>query len=474
MKILFVSAEVSPYAKQGGMGDVVGSLPKALAEIGHDVRIVLPAYQFIEERNIYGFEPMPQILTVPMGDTAIRAGILKTTLPDSTVPVYAIAEQYMLGRPEVYGYEDDAYRFAFFSRAALDLTKALMWQPDIVHAHDWHTAAVPFWLATSGRNDNWFLPMQSVYTIHNLAYQGKTDWSITHFLKIMADPISQEDGGQINLMARGIFHAGRVTTVSPNYAEEILTPVNGEGLHKLLQFRKTHVSGILNGLDVDAWNPETDSLLPQTYGKTTLEAKKAIRPILQDSFGLPQRDDVPIIGVISRLVWQKGIDLIGRILHPLLRGDGGEAQFVVLGTGEEQYENMFELFAQYYPKNMGANITYSNATASLMYGGCDMLLVPSLFEPCGLTQMIAMRYGTIPIVRNVGGLHDTVTEGETGFLFDEYTRKALWTAVKRALAAYNDSPLQWKSMQLKGMKQDFRWDQSAKAYETLYKKLLNS
>lgn len=474
MKILFISAEIYPYAKRGGLGDVVGSLPKALAQLGHDVRVVFPAYQFIEDDfdNEFGFTSLPITLNVPIRDGVVRSGILKTTLADSNVVVYALAEQNMLGRPKIYGYEDDPYRFAFFSRAALDMTKALSWRPDIIHAHDWHTAPAVFWLATAGKSDPWFAGIESVYTIHNLTHQGKSDWDIIQFLDIQAERIEEENFGEINLMARGIYHAGRITTVSPNYAKEIMTWEGGAGMHKLLDYRRDHVKGILNGLDTAVWNPLVDTRLPQNYGCDSLFRKQVVRHILQDRSGLPRRENVPLIGMVSRLAWQKGIDLMGRVLHRLLRGEAGEVQFIVLGTGEEQYENMFRLFTQHYPGKMAAYLDYNEGFAPMIYGGCDMLLMPSLFEPCGLGQLIGMQYGTVPVVRSVGGLRDTVTDNVTGFTFDDYDGDSLWDAICRAINVHHDDPTHWHMMQQNGMGQDFTWDKSAQAYEALYAELL--
>ncbi len=470
MKILFVSAEVAPFAKLGGLGDVVGSLPKALAAMGHDVRVVLPAYQPIENAADQ-YDILPFTLNVPIRDGDVHAGVMRTKLPGSDVPVYFIAQENLLGRPNIYGYDDDAYRFAFFSRAALTLTQVLDWQPDIVHAHDWHAALAIFWLATAGQQEAWFRPIKTVYTIHNLAHRGEIPWDVTHYLNIRTTSLPEEGYGQINVMARGIYHAGHITTVSPTYAAEIMTWDGGAGMDSLLRSRSQHVSGILNGLDLDVWNPASDPRLPHHFDRDSLYKKLALRHILQDRAGLPRRDNVPLIGMVSRLVWQKGIDIIGHPLHRLLSGEAGEAQFIILGTGEAQYENTFRLLEKHHPGRMAAFLDYNSGFAPIVYGGSDMFLMPSLFEPCGLGQMIAMRHGTIPVARNTGGLRDTIVDGETGFLFNDYNSDGLWFALNRAVTTYYDDHDRWHTMQQAGMAQDFSWTRSAKQYEALYQSL---
>jgi len=341
LRILFLSAEVAPFAKRGGLGDVAGSLPKALHRLGHDVRVVMPAYQEIEnslEDGSLELEIMPGQLLVPMGFGTVAAGVFQGTLPDSDVPIYFIAERNLIGRGRVYGYDDDAYRFAFFSRAALNLTEALGWRPDLVHAHDWHTAPAVTWLATAGQGIDHFRGVPTVFTIHNLAHQGRTSWNIMDYLGIVTHGLVEEDYGQVNFMARGIYHATMVNTVSPTYAQEIMTPEGGAGLDALLRHRAYDVHGILNGIDYDEWDPETDTRLAANYGVDDLEQRLHNKRALQARAGLPQKDDVPLVAMITRLDWQKGLDISGHVIGMLLGGAAGDAQFVALGSGQAEYE----------------------------------------------------------------------------------------------------------------------------------------
>lgn len=468
LRVLFLSAEVAPFAKRGGLGDVAGSLPKALAEQGHDVRVVMPAYQAIEH-GYPGVEPLELTLNVPVGGQLIPAGVFEGRLPGSEVPIYFIAERHLFDRPEVYGYWDDVYRFAFFSRAALDLTfAAIGWRPDVVHAHDWHTAPALTWLATAGQHDARYAGTPSVFTIHNLAHQGRAPWHILEYLGIWSHSLQEEPYGEVNFMARGIFHATMVNTVSPTYAREIMTPEGGAGVDGLLRHRSYDVHGILNGIDYETWNPATDPRLAQNYLVGKWEQRQENRRALQKAVGLPQRDDVPLVAMVSRLDWQKGLDITGHVIHRLLNGDAGDAQFVVLGTGEQQYEDMFAHLASYHREKMTAVLEYNASLAPLIYAGSDMFLMPSLFEPCGLGQLIAMRYGSVPVVRATGGLADTVFDGRTGFTFYNHSADDFWQALERAIHVYRSDPALWRVLQETGMGSDFSWDRSASGYEQLY------
>lgn len=468
LKILFISAEVAPFAKSGGLGDVGGSLPKALKAMGHDVRVVMPAYQAIENGRFPSVTPMPIQLNVPVDGSSIQTGVFEGRLPDSEVPVYFIAEWHLFNRPSLYGYWDDAYRFSFFSRAALALVKTMDWRPDVVHGHDWHAAPALTWLATAGRGDNFFHPMPTVFTIHNLAIQGNTNWHIFDYLGIQTHALAEEPYGEVNLMARGIYHATMVNTVSPTYALEIMTKEGGAGLDALLRHRAYDVHGILNGIDYDTWDPQTDPLLPVHFSQDSLEKRAGNRRALQQRLNLPVRENVPLIAMISRLTWQKGLDLMGHTLHLLMNGFSGDAQFVVLGTGDAHYEEMFATLAAYHQDKMTAVLAYEADLAPLIYGGSDMFLMPSLFEPCGLGQLIAMRYGSVPVVRHTGGLADTVREPRTGFVFHDFNASELWHALQRAIYIYNtDKPL-WRHIQENGMSADFSWERSAIGYQQLY------
>lgn len=467
-KILFLSAEVAPFAKRGGLGDVAGSLPKALHALGHDVRVVMPAYRNIEQ-GVPGVEPMDLQLQVPMGHDRFAAGAFEGRLPGSDVPVYFVAEHQLFDRDEIYGYGDDPYRFAFFSRAALDLSvAALEWRPDVVHANDWHTAPAVTWLATAGQADPRYRDMPTVFTIHNLAHQGRTDWEIFDYLGLQTHSLVEEPYGRVNFMARGIYHATKINTVSPTYAREILTPDGGAGLDGLLRHRSFDVHGILNGLDYDRWDPASDPRLPANYSVRNWEDRIENRRALQATFGLPQRDEVPLVAMVTRLDWQKGLDITGHVIHLLLNAHAGDAQFLVLGTGDSHYEEMFRRLADYHRDKMRAILEYNAQLAPLIYAGSDIFLMPSLFEPCGLGQLIAMRYGSVPVVRATGGLADTVADGITGFTFEHFSSDAFWNALQRAIQLYYGDKKVWSELQYRGMSADFSWERSAQGYEELY------
>jgi starch synthase len=467
LKIMFMSAEVAPFAKTGGLGDIGGSLPKALRAMGHDVRVFMPAYQNIEA-GYPGVGSMPLQLNVPTGSGVIQAGAFDGKLPGSDVPVYFIAHHDLFNRPNIYGYWDDSYRFAFFCKAAFELTLSIGWRPDLLHAHDWHTAPAVTWLATAGQSDPHFQGIASVFTIHNLAHQGKTSWNVFDYMQLFTHGLSEEAYGEVNFMARGIYHANLINTVSPTYAREIMTYEGGAGLDGLLRYRQRDLHGILNGLDYDEWNPLTDKRIPQPFDNETLPDREESRRALQAAIGLPQVPNIPILAIISRLDWQKGLDIVGHPLHLLLNGYSGPAQFVVLGTGNSHYENMMSQLAIYHRERMSAYIGYHAGLAPLIYAGSDMFLMPSLFEPCGLGQMIAMRYGSVPIVRATGGLADTVHDGITGFTFYDFNADSLWHAIQRATYIYNTDREGWRRIQMNGMQTNFSWERSAQGYQQLY------
>ena len=467
LKILFIGAEAAPFAKQGGLGDVVGSLPKALRQLGHDVRVVIPAYANIE-RGYPGVEPMPGALSVPVRATTLPAGVWQGLLPGSDVPIYFIAERNLFDRPNIYGYHDDAYRFAFFSRAALELTLALDWRPDVIHAHDWHTAPAIAWLANSGWSDPRLYHIPTLFTIHNLAHQGRTSTDIWDYLRVHTGALYEEGYGEVNFMARGIYHATMITTVSPTYGREIMTRDGGAGLSGLLQQRSFDVHGILNGVDYSEWDPAADPRLPTHFDEETLDLRRELRHQLQEGLGLPVVDDIPLVAMITRLDWQKGLQITGEVIHRLLNNWAGEAQFVVLGTGDESFERMLEKFADYHRGKMAAVLKFNARLAPLIYGGADIFLMPSLFEPCGLSQMIAMRYGCVPVVRATGGLEDTIWDGVTGFKFGDFSAESFWQALARAIYVYNVDKPRWRDIQLAGMRTDFSWRRSAAAYDQVY------
>jgi starch synthase len=475
LKILFLAAEAAPYAKVGGLADVAGSLPKALRAMGHDVRIALPRYKSIDGVRFklkLAIAPFP----VPVGADHKLTEVLEGAADD--VPAYLVWDEYYFGRDKVYGYDDDAQRFVFFGRAILTFIKQLGWQPDVIHANDWHTTLVPTWLATAGRADPFYAPIATAFTIHNVAYHGTTGNAILPFagLEGHVRHLDVEPPGAVNWMARGIVHSDVINTVSKRYSQEILSPEFGAGMEGLLKARNAErrLCGILNGVDYSVWNPATDPNLAQHFGLASLDVRALDKAALQREVDLPVRVDVPLLGFISRLVDQKGVDILSAVLDRLFARD---VQFVLLGAGEKRYEDIFAVLPKRFPTKAATFFKFDTALAQKIYGGTDMFLMPSHFEPCGIGQMIAMRYGNVPVVRATGGLADTVTDYDpaknkgTGFTFTDYTSDAFWSALERTLDVFRDKKA-WRGLQERGMKADFSWNASAKKYEELYRKAI--
>jgi len=473
LKVLFLAAEVVPYVKVGGLGDVAGSLPKALRALGHDVRVAMPRYRAVDGKK-FELQRVGDPFSVPLGSTTRRTEALVGNVDD--VPTYFIWDEQYFGREKVYGYDDDAQRFVFWGRATLEFIKALDWQPDVIHANDWHAAYVPTCLATACQDDDFFTSVASVYTIHNLAYHGTTGKTILLFggLEDRIKHLEVEAPGTVNWMAQGIVNSDVINTVSSRYAQEILTPEYGYGMQDLLAARKERLSGILNGVDYEVWNPATDTHLAQPFDAERLDERALCKVDLQRAVGLPERADVPVLGLVTRLVDMKGIDLLAAVLDRLMARD---VQLVVLGTGDPKYEELYSTLPRRFPQKAAVFLRFDAALAQKIYGGTDMFLMPSRFEPCGLGQIIAMRYGSIPVVRATGGLADTVTafdaakESGTGFVFSDYAADALWGAIARALDTFTDKKA-WRALQKRAMKADFSWAASAKKYEALYKKAI--
>jgi starch synthase len=397
------------------------------------------------------------------------------------VPVYLVEHAYYFGRDGIYMYEDDADRFICFCRAALEGVRLLGWHPDIIHCHDWHTAIVPNWLKTIYRHDSFFAQTACVYTIHNLAYHGVFGHRVLEIAGIdeygfLARPNAPHLHEAFDFMERGIYYADIITTVSETYAAEILTPAFGEGLDPLLRDRQDRLFGVLNGIDTELNNPANDPHLLRHYTAHDLAGKVQCKADLQQAAGLPQRPDTPLIGAISRLTDQKGFDLIDAIIEPLLRDQA--AQFVILGTGDQRYHERFTTLRARYPEQLALFLTFNATLTQKIYAGADIFLMPSRFEPCGLGQMIALRYGTIPVVRATGGLADTVqnydpaTGRGNGFTFQEYTPHALAQAFSDALEYYAQPPL-WQRLMQTAMAADHSWDASARRYVELYQHALN-
>ncbi len=478
LKILYLSVEVVPFAKTGGLADVAGALPKAIGALGHDIRVVMPLYGFIHREQLHGKRILKN-LAVPIGKEQDKCDILEGHLGDG-VPIYFVDNPRLFDRDGIYMYPDDAERFIYYARAALEMAKALRWQPDIVHCNDWHTGMVPNWLQTIYRDDPFFANTRTLFTIHNLAYQGIFGHRVLEIAGVahhgfLAHPDLYDLNNVVDLMGRALIFADAVNTVSPRYAQEIMTPERGEGLDPILRDRAETVFGILNGIDQALWNPASDRYLSVTYDGEHLEQRQTNKQALQALSGLPSAPNAPLLAMIARLVEQKGADLLAQIAEWAVRYL--DAQLIILGTGEEYYQNLFLDLAKRFPKQIAVNITFNEALAHRIYGGSDIFLMPSHFEPCGLGQMIAMRYGAVPVAHETGGLADTVhnfnpaTGAGNGFTFHDYTPEAFYTAVVRAVETYRQ-PKQWRTLQATSMKADFSWRKSAQQYIALYQKML--
>ena len=475
MKILYVAAEAVPFAKTGGLADVAGSLPKALKADGVDVRVIMPKFGKIPEayrnamEHVYDGE-------LPVAWRKKYVGLDKYELDGVTY--YFVDNEEYFNREGFYGYDDDAERFSFFSRAVLDLLQAMDFWPDVIHTNDWHAGLVNVFLKLEHMGDARYERIKTVYTIHNLKYQGV-------FPKdVMPDVLGLDwkyfNNGDlefydaVNFMKGGIIYADAVTTVSKTYAKEIQYPYFGEHLDGLLRSREQDLSGIVNGIDYDVYNPRTDKYIFETYDEGSLDRKLDNKTELQKSLGLPERRKVPLIAIVSRLVEPKGMDLVVRMMDEILQHE--DIQLVVLGTGEKRYEDWFKGLAWRYPKKVSVNIYFSNELAQRIYAGADIFLMPSNYEPCGIGQLIALRYGTIPVVRQTGGLKDTVqqynkyTQEGNGFVFNNYNAHEMMYALKRALSFYGNYEI-WHKIQLNAVQSDFSWKRSAKEYEALYKRL---
>jgi len=453
MKILFVSAEVAPLAKVGGLGDVVGTLPKILRQLGHDVRIFLPYYGFLPDKMEIPTEP------IWWGNAMMRKfAVYETVLPKTDVPLYLFGHP-AFDRRNVYGGDDEAWRFTFFSNGAAEFAWNY-WQPDVIHCHDWHTAMIPVWMKNS--------QIATVFTIHNLAYQGPWRWYLE---KITWCPGYMQGD---SVLSSGILFADRVTTVSPTYAQQIQTPAYGEKLEGLLSFVRGNLVGILNGIDNEVYNPASDRFLMHNYTADTIEKRIQNKTDLQEEIGLQINKGALLVAMVTRLVEQKGIDLLLQILDRFLSYT--DAQFVVLGTGDRYYETELWHIASRFPGRVSVQLLYNDALSRRIYSGADVLAMPSRFEPCGISQLLAMRYGCVPLVRNTGGLvdtvsyHDPINEKGTGFGFDRYEPLDLYTALIRALEAYRYKQ-DWTRLQQRGMRQDFSWSKSAVEYLKVYKQI---
>lgn len=476
MKILFVASEAHPFIKTGGLGDVAYALPKALRKLGLDVRVIIPKFSEIKQ------EYKSKMLTlatfnVPVGWRNQYGGL--QYLEYDGIPFYFLDNEYYFKRAASYGFFDDGERFAYFCRGVLEAVNHMIdFTPDIIHLNDWHTGMIPPLMKEHYRENPRFDNIKTIFTIHNLQYQGVFSKDIlSDLLSISEDYYTEEklkyyDG--VSFMKGGLNFCNKITTVSNSYAEEIKTSFYGEGLHGLLQVRDRDLLGIVNGIDTELNNPVKDKELFYNYNFEDVEGKSKNKIELQKSLNLPVSENIPMIGMVTRLAGQKGIDLVAHIIEELLQLD---LQFVVLGNGEQKYEEMFKYYADVYPNKLSANITFNNTLAKRIYAASDMFLMPSLFEPCGIGQLIALKYGSLPIVRETGGLKDTVkpyneyTNEGNGFSFANYNAHEMLFTIKKALTFYNNKEV-WYNLVKNAMQEDNSWSKSAVEYRNLYTSLL--
>lgn len=480
MNVLFVSSEVAPFAKSGGLGDISASLPRHLRGAGHDVRIFMPLHARIDPR---GFEEVLPDLSFPVGPHTVRVSILATRLPGSQVPVYFIRCPSLYDRPGLYEQgADEHLRFAVLCHAALRACHALRFAPHIAHANDWQTGILPLLLKLPPY-DGWFARTRSVLTIHNLAFQGVFEARAAgeSGLGQGAALLHQDDlrGNRVSFLTTGILHANAITTVSPTYSREIQTSEQGFGLDGLLRQRRDVLFGILNGIDDEEWAPERDRFLPHHFSAADLSGKERCKEALLSTARLPYRREVPVMAIVSRLAWQKGFDLCMPVLPRLLQQ--ANFQLVVLGTGERRYQDFFEGLVRAFPRQVAFRPTFDESLAHRIEAGADLFLMPSRYEPCGLNQMYSLRYGTVPIVHKTGGLADTVWQYEdrggrgTGFVFEHFDERGLSWAIGRALRVWGsgagDDRERWIGLQRNGMRLPLGWGDRIGEYVSLYRRL---
>ncbi len=470
LKILLCASEIVPFAKTGGLADVAGALPKALAALGHEVRVAMPRYDVIDGKAL-GVRPLTSV-KVPLGGRTVSVQIAVSEAVEG-VTAYLVDSPEYFRRGTLYGEPDDGERFGLFCRAVVELLRQGDWVPEVVHANDWQTAMIPVYLRTAYARDKRLAGIAALFTIHNLAYQGVFERGILDTLGLDRSLFTMdglEFWGQVNFLKGGLVFSEVLNTVSPRYAQEIQTAEFGERLEGVLRKRSADLFGVLNGLDYEEWDPATDEFIAANYHADDVTGKAACKQSLQEKLELPVRPEVPLLGLVSRLAGQKGLDLLADVFPVLLESD---VQLALLGTGEPYYHELLSSLQRRFPEKMGLVLGFDNALAHQIYAGSDMFLMPSNYEPCGLGQMISLRYGTIPIVRETGGLADTVTEfnpqtGEgNGFSAKERSSVAVLGAIARALLTMQ-RPNQWARLVQNAMNCRFSWEKSAKEYVKLY------
>ncbi len=481
LKVLMVAAEASPIAKVGGLADVVGSLPIAIQNLKTDVRLIIPLYGLIDKKK-YKLKKIYSNLEIPSGRLLVKTNIWKTILPESKVKIYFVDAPDYFKYNEVYINGDNSERFLFFSLASLYALPIINFEPDIVHCHDSHTALIPDIIKTS--NLEYIRNLKTLYTIHNFRYQGKTRTTVLSTANLNPKSLKSLEidtkDGDINFMAQGVLNADLVNTVSPSYAKEITTDAFGAGLERIIRKRKKDLYGIVNGIDTSFFDPSKDKYIEHNFSINNLEVKAKNKLALQKELNLTKNESMPMVAIITRLVWQKGLELITEKFAKL------NCQFVFLGTGQKKYEEQLKKLSQKYPNKISANIKFNLTLAQKIYASSDIFLMPSRFEPCGLGQLIAMRYGSVPVVRQTGGLADTVVnlkykkdksnnykfinqKEALGFNFKKVDSSEFYNCLQTALTTYYHYPDIWKQLMRNGMTADFSWDKSAKEYIKLYK-----
>lgn len=474
MKILYTASESVPFIKTGGLADVAGSLPIELKKAGCDIRVVMPLYSKIPQKYRDRMKKIGEFY-VDLGWRTQYAGVLEYIHED--IIYYFIDNEYYFKRGRIYGEIDDGERFIFFSKAVTILPRYLSFKPDIIHSNDWHTGLIPLYVKDFSKGDFFYRDIKTVFTIHNLKYQGVFPSSILEEVAGLSRDYINEDGLKfntcINMMKAGIVYSDMITTVSKTYAEEIKYSFFGEGLEGIIRNHEDKLKGIINGIDYNVYNPKKDHLIEKNYDVNNFKNKKQNKIALQDKYDLPIKADTPLIAMVSRLVAMKGLDLVRRILDELLQED---VQIIILGTGDMEYENMFYYFQEKYPKKVSARIYFDENESHLVYSGADMFLMPSLAEPCGISQLISLRYGTIPIVRETGGLRDTIepynqyTGEGNGFSFANFNAHELLFTIKEAIDLYKHKN-KWNELIKKAMKSKHNWEESSKEYIKIYQEI---
>jgi len=485
VNILLATSEAVPFAKTGGLADVCGALPVELARLGHRPAVILPAYRQTRYCGL-AIQPLGIDFIVPIGSKMVTGHLLRSSMPGVDVPVYLIEQDQYFDRDELYGvdgkdYIDNCERFVFFSRAVLEAIRLLDLQVDVLHANDWQTGLVPAYLKIEYHSVPRYQRIAALFTIHNMSYQGQfwhwdmlltgLDWKYFNWRQM-------EFHGNLNLLKTGLVFTDSISTVSPRYAQEIQSSALGCGLEDVLQYRSNVLTGILNGIDPHEWDPQRDPHLPANYtAETIAQGKPICKAVLQKELGLPQDGHAPLVGMVGRLIDQKGFDLLADVLQRWVQTS--DVQWAILGTGQPKYHKLLETLAERFPQKVAVRLEFSNPLAHRIEAGSDIFLMPSRFEPCGLNQMYSLRYGTVPLVRATGGLADTIVgydpqapnPAANGFVFQEYSTLTLSETLRQACDAYR-RPEVWSQLVATGMRQDWSWARRAREYVDLYKKTM--